>query len=142
MSYDDTARAELAAEVSELLGDLQDDGVIFAELEVALITETRTGANPARGQPGTAIASTRVLDPRPRVDLRAQIRTVDGIATRVGDGLLKIPRGGRAGQPGVTMADLLGAAYLTIAGERYTFADGWLKQTPLFWIVVVKRART
>ena len=129
--YTDDFRAEVAGIIAETQAGLQAEGLIFAEREVKVVTEVRTGGNPARGVPPTVASAELTLSPRPKVDLREQWR--DG--QKVADGKLT---SARAALPIGTLA---GASYLLIDGERYTLAAGYVKRRPFVWEVLVTRAR-
>lgn len=129
---DDTFRQELVGILDEVTTELQEEGIIFAEHRVRFATVTRTGEDRAAGEPGTLTPAYTEPSPRPKVDKRTQWRTVDGAARVVGDALLKISRS-------VAEATIRDAAWIEIDGEKYTLVAGYLKQTPLFWLAVVKR---
>jgi hypothetical protein len=131
MAYDDALRIEIAQLLADTQADLQDAGLVWAEVEVQLVTVTRTGANPAHGTTGTTVTTSVTLTPRPLVTLREVWRA----DRRVGDATLKIPRAS------LSAATLAGAAYFLLDGVRYTVADGYTQRGPLFWEVVLTRAR-
>jgi hypothetical protein len=131
MGYDDALRAEIAQLLADTQADLQDAGLVWAEVEVQLVTVTRTGANPAHGAPGTTTTTSVTLSPRPLVTIREVWRS----DRRVGDATLKIPRAS------LSAATLAGASHFLLDGVRYTVADGYTRRGPLFWEVVVTRAR-
>lgn len=131
MPYDDTLRAEIAQLLAETQTDLQDAGLVWAEVEVQLVTVTRTGANPAHGSPGTTVTTSVTLSPRPLV----KIRDVWQADRKVGDAKLKIPR------HTLSASALASASYFLLDGVRYTVADGLTKRGALFWDIVLTRAR-
>lgn len=131
MPYDDALRAEIAQLLAETQADLQDAGLVWAEVEVQLVTVTRTGANLAHGAPGTTVTTSATLTPRPLVTLR-EVWQAD---RKVGDAKLKIPR------HSLSAASLAGASYFLLDGVKYTVADGYTRRGALFWEVVLTRAR-
>ena len=131
MPYDDALRAEIAQLLAETQADLQDAGLVWAEVEVQLVTVTRTGANLAHGDPGTTVTTSVTLSPRPLVTLK-EVWQAD---RKVGDARLRIPR------HSLTAATLAGVSHFLLDGVRYTLAEGYTRRGPLFWDVVLTRAR-
>lgn len=131
MSYDDSFRQKMAGVRSGIVANLQAQGLIFAEHEVALVSVSRADGNDARGVPGAATTTTTVLAPRPKVDLRDQWRTRDGQSVKVGDAKLSIIR------TSCTRGDIESADYVTVGNARYTIAKGLIKEEPFTWIVIL-----
>lgn len=137
--YDDSFRSDMVGVIGEVLTDAQSAGILLREKAVRLAAVTRTGADPAAGEPGTETVTYTALSPRPKVDLRDQWRWRDGAQVRVGDAALKILK-----KPGA-LAALLAAPFIEIGGEtagtgtRYTLVAGQIKETPFFLTVILSR---
>lgn len=160
--YDDTFRAGLLDVRDEVLADLVADGILMREVAVRVALEMGvTGANAARGKPGTKQTQLLALSPRPEVVIRDQFRYRGGAPTHIGDAKVTISRAA------VTEAQLCAAAYFLIGGDmalvedgsgfltedggqlileggedvpkRYNIVQGELRQEALDWIVVLTR---
>lgn len=144
MSFNDEFRQEMAGIRDEVLADLGADGLVLSqEIGALLVQVSYTGANPDLGDPGTPTYAYQQMNPRPSVVLREQWRTVDGTVRKVGDGKLTFSRT-------ITPAQVQGAAFwllgadmgadgLPVGGERYDLVQGYTKQRPLSWEVLVVR---
>lgn len=135
MSYSDALRLSIQTLRANLFSSLQASGVIFAEREVKLATITTTNSDQSIGTPGTSTTTYVTLDPRPKVDLRDQWRSVGGAVTKVGDAMLSIEKGA------VSRSSLEAADLIFIDGAAYTIAEGQIKETPMQFKVILRKAR-
>lgn len=116
--YNDAIRQSILAISDINQAAAEGAGLVFSEYDVRLATETTAGANAAKGQDGTTVTTYKLLDPRPRVDLRTQYRTIDGTPVRVGDALVECSRGA------AVRTDFETAAWVEVNGDRYTVVNG------------------
>jgi hypothetical protein len=130
-AFDPGLLEELQGVVGEVFTELQASGVLFAERAVAYVVETRAGGNPLTFEAPSVTSETTALEPRPTVDARDQWRA----GQRVGDAKLTIARAA------LTAEQLATIAYFLIDDVRYDLVGGWTKQEPMFWELVVRRAR-
>jgi hypothetical protein len=133
-SYDDSFRQEMVGVMDEVFSGLQADGLVPREDAVRLAYVTRAGEDRAAGEPGAEDVEYTTIEPRPKVDPRAQWRVIDGATVLVGDALLKISRS-------VTEEALTTADWVEVGGEAFTLVAGRLKKGAFFWEAVVNLKR-
>lgn len=136
-TYNPTPFDEFRALKDDLEIGLTADGLLNRESVVKTVVTTLTGKDDARGIPGTASDVKTEIVPRPKVELKTQIRWVDGVPLEIGDAKLTITRS-------VPEATLTAASWFEIDGARFTRVDGGLQRDTngLDWTLVLKRERT
>lgn len=132
-AYSDDLRLEVAETLADVQAELITDGLIFREHEVKLATVTTTGADLDAGIPGTQMVSYKLLTPRPDVKFTQVYRWKDGVSTVIGDAKLTISR------QSCTEAELKAAAWIEVGSVRHSLVEGEIRQTSMFWAIVVKR---
>lgn len=133
MAFDPAFLNDMRALRDEVMGELADDGfVLAAEPSVALVQVTYTLPNPAAEDPGTPFEVVTAIEPRPTVKLKAVWRSLEGVTVKLADATVAVSRQ-------VPEADLLGAAWWEIDGEKYDLIGGGLKARPLVWEALLLR---
>lgn len=126
---------DMAALADSLAGIEVELGV--REHAVSLRTFTRSDGNPDAGTIGTLTPHDTPLRPRPKVEIKAIRRHVDGEVRNVGDAVIsKISRVNH------TYEELQAAEVWIITGPgggEFTLVDGGIKVELLEFIAIVKR---
>lgn len=130
--YDDATRLAIMAIQDDNVAAATAAGILFNESTVRLAVATMTGGSAAAGIPGTLSVAYTAVTPMEPPDLRDQLREGKGQTLHVGDALLALSRS-------ITRAQLLGASWIEIDGEKFTVVTGELRKLPFSWAVVLKR---
>lgn len=134
--FDPEFLAAIRDTVGDVWADVQAAGLMVgAERLVKLATANRTGASAARGKPGTAAPTYKVLSPRPLLDLRTQYRHRDGAAVKVGDAMMTVAHAA------CTRAELEAADWIDVDGERWSLAEGAIKDLVATREVIIRKAQ-
>ncbi len=154
-------REEMAALQDELQSIPRELG--FREQEVQIRTPVYSGANADAGIPGTVTYLDTTISPRPRVDIKAVYRTVDGGVVKIGDARVsKISRAfilvtenkelspaeqiALGNQVVLINGEIVGAPLTMledsewlIDGERYAVIQGGIQVKDLEYVATLKR---
>ena len=130
--FSDAFRLERVALKDGIVTELVTDWLLPREDVVSRVVASYSGADAALGVTGTQSIVTTEITPRPKLEIRDQWRSVNGVATKIGDVKATITRT-------ITSAQLTGASWFTIGSVRYTIVQGETKRGPYEWTVVLKR---
>jgi hypothetical protein len=126
-------RDEMAALKDQLMTEVV-DGLGFLPHTVALRTYQVTGAHPDAGIPGTRTPVDTPMSPKPKVELRAAFRYVDGGIAAIADARVT-----SISRVAFTEAELRAADAWLIDGEEFSLIDGGLETRDLEYRALLKR---